>query len=90
MADTMKSLVCRGPEKIGFEDVPAPKIIEPDDAIVRVILPPSVNRLSEQQAEPKRQSHLPMTWGHLNSFTPCKDPSTPSGNRQSRQGFHPN
>lgn len=36
MADTMKALVYRGPEKIGLEDVPVPKIIEPDDAIVRV------------------------------------------------------
>ena len=36
MADTMKALVYRGPEKIGLEDVPIPKIIEPDDAIVRV------------------------------------------------------
>jgi alcohol dehydrogenase len=36
VADTMKALVYRGPEKIGLEDVPIPKIIEPDDAIVRV------------------------------------------------------
>lgn len=36
MADTMKALVYRGPEKIGLEDVPVPRIIEPDDAIVRV------------------------------------------------------
>jgi alcohol dehydrogenase len=36
MADTMKALVYRGPEKIGLENVPVPKIIEPDDAIVRV------------------------------------------------------
>jgi alcohol dehydrogenase len=36
MADTMKALVYRGPEKIGLEDVPVPKILEPDDAIVRV------------------------------------------------------
>ncbi len=36
MSDTMKALVYRGPEKIGLEDVPVPKIIEPDDAIVRV------------------------------------------------------
>lgn len=33
---TMKALVYRGPEKIGLEDVPIPKIIEPDDAIVKV------------------------------------------------------
>ena len=33
---TMKALVYRGPEKIGLEDVPMPKIIEPDDAIVKV------------------------------------------------------
>lgn len=36
MSDTMKALVYRGPEKIGLEDVPVPKIIAPDDAIVRV------------------------------------------------------
>lgn len=36
MSDTMKALVYRGPEKIALEDVPVPKIIEPDDAIVRV------------------------------------------------------
>ncbi len=36
MSDTMKALVYRGPEKIGLEDVPVPKIIEADDAIVRV------------------------------------------------------
>ncbi|MDD3853014.1 MAG: alcohol dehydrogenase [Syntrophomonadaceae bacterium] len=36
MADTMKALVYRGPEKIGLEDVAVPKIIEADDAIVRV------------------------------------------------------
>ncbi len=36
MAETMKALVYRGPEKIGVEDVPMPKIIESDDAIVRV------------------------------------------------------
>ncbi|HEX3012022.1 MAG TPA: alcohol dehydrogenase [Syntrophomonadaceae bacterium] len=36
MADTMKALVYSGPEKIGLQDVPVPKIIEPDDAIVRV------------------------------------------------------
>ena len=36
MSETMKALVYRGPEKIGVEDVPMPKIIEPDDAIVRV------------------------------------------------------
>ncbi|NMA14001.1 MAG: alanine acetyltransferase, partial [Clostridia bacterium] len=31
MSETMKALVYRGPEKIGLEDVPVPKIIEPDD-----------------------------------------------------------
>ncbi|HCF50610.1 MAG TPA: alcohol dehydrogenase, partial [Syntrophomonas sp.] len=31
-----KALVYRGPEKIGLEDVPVPRIIEPDDAIVKV------------------------------------------------------
>lgn len=36
MADTMKALVYHGPEKINLEDVPIPKIIEPDDAIIRV------------------------------------------------------
>jgi len=36
MSDTMKALVYRGPEKIALEDVPVPKIIEPDDAIVKV------------------------------------------------------
>lgn len=36
MSNMMKALVYRGPEKIGLEDVPMPKIIEPDDAIVRV------------------------------------------------------
>lgn len=36
MAETMKALVYRGPEKIGIEDVPMPQIVEPDDAIVRV------------------------------------------------------
>ncbi|MDI9481175.1 MAG: alcohol dehydrogenase catalytic domain-containing protein, partial [Bacillota bacterium] len=36
MADTMKALVYRGPEKIALEDVPVPKILEPDDAIVKV------------------------------------------------------
>ncbi len=35
MADTMKALVYRGPEKIGLEDVPVPQIFEPDDAIIR-------------------------------------------------------
>ncbi len=38
MADTMKALVYRGPEKYGLEDVPVPKIIEPDDVIGKVIL----------------------------------------------------
>ena len=41
----MKALVYRGPEKIGLEDVPIPKIIEPDDAIVRVITPPYAERI---------------------------------------------
>ncbi|MFZ7101875.1 MAG: alcohol dehydrogenase [Peptococcaceae bacterium] len=36
MSDMMKALVYRGPEKIALEDVPVPKIIEPDDAIVKV------------------------------------------------------
>lgn len=36
MSEKMKALVYRGPEKISLEDVPLPKIIEPDDAIVRV------------------------------------------------------
>lgn len=36
MSNTMKAVVYRGPEKIGLEDVPLPKIIEPDDAIVKV------------------------------------------------------
>ncbi len=36
MSETMKALVYRGPEKIGVEDVPKPKIIDSDDAIVRV------------------------------------------------------
>lgn len=36
MSETMKALVYRGPEKIGLEDVPVPKIIEPDDAIIKV------------------------------------------------------
>ncbi|MDD2586818.1 MAG: alcohol dehydrogenase [Syntrophomonadaceae bacterium] len=36
MSDTMKALVYNGPEKIALQDVPVPKIIEPDDAIVRV------------------------------------------------------
>ncbi len=36
MSDTMKALVYRGPDKIALENVPVPKIIEPDDAIVRV------------------------------------------------------
>ncbi len=36
MSDTMKALVYRGPEQIALEDVPMPKIIEPDDAIVKV------------------------------------------------------
>ncbi len=36
MADTMKALVYRGSEKIGIEDVALPKILAPDDAIVRV------------------------------------------------------
>ena len=36
MQETMKALVYHGPEKISLEDVPTPKIIEPDDAIVRV------------------------------------------------------
>lgn len=36
MADTMKALVYRGPEQIALEDVPVPKIIEPDDAIIKV------------------------------------------------------
>ncbi len=38
MAETMKALVYRGPEKIALEDVPIPKIIAPDDAIVKVTL----------------------------------------------------
>jgi len=36
VADTMKALVYHGPENIALEDVPMPKIIEPDDAIIRV------------------------------------------------------
>ena len=36
MSTTMKALVYNGPEKIGLENVPIPRIIEPDDAIVRV------------------------------------------------------
>jgi len=36
MSNTMKALVYRGPDKIGLEDVPIPKIMAPDDAIVRV------------------------------------------------------
>ncbi len=36
MSDTMKALVYGGPDKIALQDVPVPKIIEPDDAIVRV------------------------------------------------------
>jgi alcohol dehydrogenase len=32
----MKALVYHGPQKISLDDVPVPKIIEPDDAIVRV------------------------------------------------------
>ncbi len=36
MSDTMKALVYSGPEKIAIQDVPLPKIVEPDDAIVRV------------------------------------------------------
>lgn len=36
MSETTKALVYRGPEKIALEDVPIPKIVEPDDAIVRV------------------------------------------------------
>lgn len=35
---TMKALVYHGPEKISIDDVPMPKIIEPDDAIVKVTL----------------------------------------------------
>jgi alcohol dehydrogenase len=33
---TMKALVYHGPEKISLDDVPVPKIIEPDDVIVKV------------------------------------------------------
>jgi alcohol dehydrogenase len=36
MAETMKALVYGGPEKIALQDVPVPKIIEPDDAIIKV------------------------------------------------------
>lgn len=36
MANTMKALVYNGPNKIALEDIPLPKIIEPDDAIVRI------------------------------------------------------
>ncbi len=36
MSNTMKALVYNGPNKIALEDVPLPKIIEPDDAIVRI------------------------------------------------------
>ena len=36
MSNTMKALVYNGPNKIALEDVPVPKIIEPDDAIVRI------------------------------------------------------
>ncbi|NLK52823.1 MAG: alcohol dehydrogenase catalytic domain-containing protein [Syntrophomonadaceae bacterium] len=32
----MKALVYNGPNKIALEDIPLPKIIEPDDAIVRI------------------------------------------------------
>ncbi len=34
MADTMKALVYRRPEKIDLEDVPIPRIIEPDDFLI--------------------------------------------------------
>jgi len=36
MSNTMKALVYGGPEKISLQDVPVPKIIESDDAIIRV------------------------------------------------------
>lgn len=36
MKETMKALVYHGPGKISLDEVPVPKIIEPDDAIVRV------------------------------------------------------
>ncbi|MCK9536010.1 MAG: alcohol dehydrogenase [Bacilli bacterium] len=36
MKNTMKALVYHGPEKISLDEVPVPKIIEPDDAIVRI------------------------------------------------------
>lgn len=36
MKETMKALVYHGPEKISIDNVPKPKLIEPDDAIVRV------------------------------------------------------
>ena len=36
MANTMKALVYNGLNKIALEDIPLPKIIEPDDAIVRI------------------------------------------------------
>lgn len=38
MEATMKALVYRGPGRFGLEDVPAPRLIEPDDVIGRVIL----------------------------------------------------
>ncbi len=36
MSETMKALVYHGPNNISLDDVPTPKLIEPDDAIVRV------------------------------------------------------
>jgi len=38
MAENMKAMMYRGPDKYGLEDVPIPKIMEPDDVIGKVIL----------------------------------------------------
>lgn len=38
MAGSMKAMVCRGPDSYGLEDVPVPEILEPGDAIGRVLL----------------------------------------------------
>jgi len=38
MADSMKAMVYRGPNQYGLEDVPVPKILEPDDVIGKVLL----------------------------------------------------
>ena len=36
MQETMKAVVYHGPNKISLDDVPVPKLMYPDDAIIKV------------------------------------------------------